>query len=130
MAAIDGTKFFGSNKKNCSECFRNKAHCFYSGFVMWIVGDGSKSVIDFENYRIGQDSVLKCEWEQSEAKRLLTDVVSVHKRLIDVVVYDALAWNSVWINHCIEQGSDAIVKTKNNNNNSIKEVKKKEISQR
>ena len=37
------------------------------------------------------------EGEQNVAKRLLTDVVSVHKKLIDVVVYDALACNSVWM---------------------------------
>jgi len=125
VVAIDGTKFFGSNKKSCPECLRNKAHCFHSGAVMSIVGDGPKLVIDFENYRTGQDSVSKGEGEQSVAKRLLTDVVSVHKRLIEVVVYDALACNSVWINHCIEHGVDAIVRTKNNNNNSIREVKKK-----
>ena len=125
VAAIDGTKFFGSNKKSCPECLRNKAHCFHSGAVMSIVGDGPKLVIDFENYRPGQDSVSKAEGEQSVAKRLLTDVMSVHKRLIEVVVYDALACNSVWINHCIEHGVDAIVRTKNNNNNSIREVKKK-----
>lgn len=125
VAAIDGTKFFGSNKKSCPECLRNKAHCFHSGAVMSIVGDVPKLVIDFENYRPGQDSVSKDEGEQSVAKRLLTDVVSVHKKFIDVVVYDALACNSVWINHCIEHGVDAIVKTKNNNNNSIREVKKR-----
>lgn len=125
VAAIDGIKFFGSNKKSCMECLRNKAHCFHSGAVMSIVGDGPKLVIDFENYSPGQDSVSKGEGEQSVAKRLLTDIISVHKRLIEVVVYDALACNSVWINHCIEHGVDAIVRTKNNNNNSIREVKKR-----
>ena len=38
VVAIDGTKFFGSNKKSCSECLRiNKretTHCFHSGAVM------------------------------------------------------------------------------------------------
>ena len=121
----DGTKFFGSNKKSCTECLRNKTHCFHSGAVMSIVGDGPKLVSDFENYRSGQDSVSKDEGEQSVAKRLLTDVVSVHKKLIGVVVYDALDCNSVWINNCIEHGVDAIVRTKNNNNNGIREVKKR-----
>ena len=125
VAAIDGTKFFGSNKKSCPECLRNKAHCFHSGAVMSIVGDGAKLVIDFENYRPGQDSSSKDEGEQNVAKRLLTDVVSVHKNLIDIVVYDALACNSVWINHCIELGVEAIVRDKNNNNKSIREAKKK-----
>ena len=35
VVAIDGTKFFGSNKKSCSECLKNmngdKTHCFHSG---------------------------------------------------------------------------------------------------
>ncbi|MBV7276075.1 hypothetical protein I6U48_24590 [Clostridium sp. PL3] len=125
MVAIDGTKFFGSNKKSCHECLKNKAHCFHSGAVMSIVGEAPKLVIDFENYKPGQDSASKNEGEQNVAKRLLTDVVSVHKSLIDVVVYDAIACNSVWINHCIEHGVHAIVRTKNNNNKSIREVKKK-----
>ncbi|AFV02379.1 hypothetical protein DHBDCA_p1350 [Dehalobacter sp. DCA] len=38
VAAIDGTKFFGSNKKNCSECLKStkaeKIHYFHSGAVM------------------------------------------------------------------------------------------------
>ncbi|NOW06139.1 hypothetical protein [Clostridium beijerinckii] len=59
------------------------------------------------------------------AKRLLTDVLRVHKSLIDVVVYDALACNSVWINHCRQHGVDTIFRTKNNNNKSIREVKKR-----
>jgi len=125
VAAIDGTKFFGSNKKSCPECLRNKAHCFHSGAVMSIVGDSPKLVIDFENYKPGQDPVSKDEGEQNVAKRLLTDVVSVHKNLIHIVVYDALACNSIWINHCVKHDVDVIVRAKNNNNNSIREVKKR-----
>ena len=52
-------------------------------------------------------------------------MVSVHKKLIDVVVYDALACNSVWINHCVKHDVEVIVRAKNNNNNSIREVKKR-----
>ena len=52
-------------------------------------------------------------------------MVSVHKKLINVVVYDALACNSVWINHCVKLEVDVIVRAKNNNNNSIREVKKR-----
>jgi len=106
-------------------CGTHKTHCFHSGAVMSIVGEGPKLVIDFENYRSGQDSVSKDEGEQNVAKRLLADVVSVHKKLIDVVVYDALACNSVWSNHCIKHGVDAVVRMKNNNKSSIKEVKKR-----
>ena len=48
-----------------------------------------------------------------------------HKKLIDVVVYDVLACNSIWINHCRNLGIDAIVRTKNNNNKSLRLVKKR-----
>lgn len=57
VVAIDGRKFFWSNKKSCHECLKNKDHCFHSGAVMSIVGDGQKLVIDVENYRVGQDSI-------------------------------------------------------------------------
>ncbi|NRT73829.1 hypothetical protein [Clostridium beijerinckii] len=84
---------------------KNKEHCFHSGDVMSVVGDGGKLVIDFENYRPGQDSESKDEGEQNVAKRLIIDVVRVHKNLIDVVVYNALSYNSVWLNYCIERGA-------------------------
>ncbi|MDT3701233.1 MAG: hypothetical protein RO469_17680 [Thermincola sp.] len=46
VAAIDGTKFFGSNKKKCSECLKStkaeKTHYFHSGAVMSTVGMGPK----------------------------------------------------------------------------------------
>ena len=42
VVAIDGTKFFGSNKKSCPECLKNttgdKTHSFHSGAVMSTVG--------------------------------------------------------------------------------------------
>ena len=47
VVAIDGTKFFGSNKKSCPECLKNikgeKVHSFHSGAVMSIVGGRTKS---------------------------------------------------------------------------------------
>ena len=59
VVAIDGTKFFGSNKKSCSECLKTnngkKTHCFHSGVVMSTVGSGPKLVIGFEMYMPGQD---------------------------------------------------------------------------
>ena len=67
MVAIDGTKFFGSNKKSCPECLRNDNHNFHSGVVMSTIGDGPKLVIDFEMYRPGKDSVSKDEGEQTAA---------------------------------------------------------------
>jgi hypothetical protein len=125
VVAIDGTKFFGSNKKSCPECLRNKTHCFHSGAVMSIVGEGLKLVIDFEMYKTGYDSILKDEGELNVAKRLISSVAKSHKNFVDVVVYDALACNSVWINHCKNIGIDAVVRSKNNNNKSLRQVKKR-----
>jgi hypothetical protein len=128
VAAIDGTKFFGSNKKSCPECLKNtnanKTHCFHSGAVMSTVGMGPKLVIGFEMYKPGQDSTSKDEGELSVGKRLISSVVKSHRKLIDVVVYDALACNSIWINHCKSLGIDTIVRAKNNNNNSLRLARK------
>ena len=116
MVAIDGTKFFGSNKKSCPECSKNskgeKTHCFHSGTVMSTVGMGPKLVIGFEMYKPGEDSVSKDEGELNVAKKLISSVVKSHKKLMDIVVYDALACNSIWINHCRNLGIDAIVRAK------------------
>jgi len=72
VVAIDGTKFFGSNKKSCPECLKNnkgeKTHCFHSGAVMSTVGIGPKLVIGFEMYKTGQDSASKDEGELNVGK--------------------------------------------------------------
>ncbi|WP_407312469.1 hypothetical protein [Desulfosporosinus sp. SB140] len=134
VVAIDGTKFFGSNKKSCPECLKNTkgemTHCFHSGAVMSTVGMGPKLVIGFEMYKPGQDAVAKDEGELSVGKRLISSAVKSYRKLMDVVVYDALACNSVWINHCRNLGIDAIVRAKNNNNNSLRLVKRGQISRR
>jgi len=129
VVAIDGTKFFGSNKKSCPECLKNnkgeKTHCFHSGAIMSTVGIAPKLVIDFEMYKPGQDSASKDEGELSVGKRLISSVLKSHKQLINVVVYDALACNSIWINHCKDLGIDAVVRAKNNNNRSLRLAKSK-----
>jgi len=128
VAAIDGTKFFGSNRKSCSECLKNAkgktTHFFHSGAVMSTIGMGPKLVIGFEMYKPGQDAVAKDEGELNVAKRLISSVVKSYGKFIDVVVYDALACNSVWINQCKSLGIDAIVRAKNNNNNSLRLAKR------
>ena len=128
VVAIDGTKSIGSNKKSCPECLKNtkgeKTHYFHSGAVMSTVGIGPKLVIGFEMYKPGQDSASKDEGELNVAKRLITSVVKSHNKFIDVVVYHALACNSIWFNHCRNLGIDAIVRAKNNNNNSLWLAKK------
>ena len=87
VAAIDGTKFFGSNKKSCSECLKStkgaKTHFFHSGAVMSTVGIGPKLVIGFEMYKSGQDAASKDEGELNVGKRLISSVAQSHKKLID-----------------------------------------------
>jgi predicted transposase YbfD/YdcC len=84
-------------------------------------------------YNCKIDSSKKDEGELNVSKRLLTRVISQYKNFIDIVTYDALACNSKFINHCIEEGVDTVIRVKKNNNNSIKEVKrsvnKKEVSE-
>ena len=125
VGAIDGTKFFGSNKKFCSGCLKNNNHNFHSGVVISTIGDGPVLTVGFEMYKPGVDSISKDEGELNVAKRLITDVSRTYGNLFDVVVYDALACNSKWINHCLNLEVDVVVRVKNNNNNSIKAIKKK-----
>ncbi|MDR3585791.1 MAG: hypothetical protein P4L59_10785 [Desulfosporosinus sp.] len=105
-----------------------KTHSFHSGAVMSTVGIGPKLFIGFEMYKPGQDSVSKDEGELNVAKRLISSVLKNHKKLIDVVVYDALACNSVWINHCRSLGIDTIVRAKNNNNNNSLRLAKRKVN--
>ncbi len=127
VAAIDGTKFFGSYLKQCSNCLstiiKGKDYFYHSGVVMSIVGDAPKLVLDFEMYDPKIDSTNKDEGEQSAAMRMLSRVIANRKQLLDVVVYDALVCNSVWINSCLDYGIDTVVRMKNNNNKSLKQVK-------
>jgi predicted transposase YbfD/YdcC len=137
VAAIDGTKIFGSKKKHCSKCLsleiNSRIHYYHSAAVMSLVGSGHNLVLDYEMYNCKIDSSKKDEGELNVSKRLLTRVISQHKSFIDIVTYDALACNSKFINHCIEEGVDTVIRVKKNNNNSIKEVKrsvnKKEVSE-
>ena len=125
VAAMDGTKFFGSNKKSCFECLINDNHSFHSGVVLSTIGDGPKLVIGFEMYKPALDPASKNEGEQNAAKRLLSSAFNTHKNFIDVLVYDSLVCNSVWINRCIALGVEVVVRAKNNNNSSIRKVKSK-----
>ncbi len=81
-------------------------------------------ILDYECYHGTMDSSNKDEGELTVAKRLLTRVVKTHRNLIDVVVYEALACNSSWINHCLDHDVIPIARVKNSNIISIKEVKK------
>ena len=125
VTAVDGTKYFGSNKKSCVKCLKIGKHSFHSGVVMSTIGTGPRLVIDFEMFNPNKDSTSKGEGELTVSKRLISKVMKQYKNKIDVIVYDALACNSIWINHLINFNTQAVVRVKKNNNKSIKMVKKK-----
>ncbi len=130
VVAIDGTKLFGSYKKSCDECCtttaRNKkTQYFHSAAFMSLIGKEPRLIIGFELYKGLEDSSKKVEGELTVAKRLLRRVAKEHKHTIDVVVYDALACNSNWINHCMANKVTPVIHVKDNNIRSIKEVKTK-----
>lgn len=65
VVAIDGTKFFGSNKKCCEKCLttfnKKRPHYYHSGAVMSLVGEAPSLVLDFEMYNPKVDSHSKDE---------------------------------------------------------------------
>jgi hypothetical protein len=130
VAAIDGTQTFNSDNKNCEHCLKAfkkgkvEERSFHSSVALSTVGDGTKLVVDFEPYRAGMDEASKDEGELTTAKRLIKRAVENHKHLIDVVVYDAIACNSEWINTCFEAGLNTVVRVKNNKNDSVREIRK------
>ncbi len=124
VAAIDGTKFFGSNKKSCEKCLKNSNHHYHSGVVMSLIGDAPRLVVDFEMINPSKDSSIKDEGELTASKRLISRVSKQLKGKIDVIVYDALACNSIWINHLLDLNIYTVVSVIKNNNNSLREAKK------
>jgi len=123
VAAIDGTKFFGSNKKNCESCLKSGNHNYHSGVVLSLIGAGPLLIVDYEMMNSRHDTLSKDEGELTASKRLISKVSKRLKRKVDVVVYDALACNSVWINHLINLKIDVVVRVKKNNNRSLKDAK-------
>lgn len=124
VAAIDGSKFFGSNKKSCEKCLKNSNHHYHSGVVMSLIGDGPRLVVDFEMINPSKDSSIKDEGELTASKRLISRDSKQNKGKVDVIVYDALACNSIWINHLINLNIDAVVRVKKNNNRSLRDAKR------
>lgn len=130
VTAIDGTQTFNSDKKSCKTCLKankkgkTEQRNFHSSVVLSTIGQGVKLVVDYEQLRPGEDQATKDEGELTAAKRLIKSVSENHKSLIDVVVYDAIGCNSEWINACIKSNIDTVVRVKNNNILSIKEVKR------
>ena len=68
VAAIDGTKIFGSNKKCCKKCLttliKGNSHYYHSGTIMSLVGETPNLVLDFEMYNPKIDFYSKDEGDQ------------------------------------------------------------------
>jgi hypothetical protein len=77
---------------------------------MSLVGSGHNLVLDYEMYNCKIDSSKKDEGEVNVSKRILSRVISQHRNFIDIVTYDALACNSKFINHCIEEGVYSVIR--------------------
>lgn len=90
VAAIDGTKFFGSYDKCCSMCLttviKGNSYYYHSGVVMTLIGEGIKLVLDCEMYNPKIDSSKKDEGELNAAKRLLQRSTREYNGFVDIVV--------------------------------------------
>ena len=128
VAAIDGTNLFNRKKPSCDDCIytnkRGKIYYAHASTVMSLIGDGANLVIDYEMIKHRKEANDTGEGELIAAKRLLNRAVSTHKGLIDVVTYDALACNSVFLNECINLNTHAVIRVKDNYNLAIRKVKK------
>ena len=127
VAAIDGTKIFGSYKKCCPECLttmiKGRKYYYHYASVMSIIGNGPKLTLGFEMCK-PREGNSRDEGEMIASKQLISDITGTFRNFIDVVVYDSLACNSIWINHCMELGVDVVIRVKKNKNNNIRQIKK------
>ncbi len=128
VAAIDGTKLFNRKKPSCDDCIytnrRGKIYYAHACTVMSLIGDGANLVIDYEMIKHRKEANDTGEGELISAKRLLKRAISTHKRLVDVVTYDALACNSIFLNECLNLDIDAVIRVKDNYNLAIRNVKR------
>jgi len=129
VVAIDGTNLFNISKPYCDDCIhtnrRGKVYYAHNCTVMSLIGDGANLVIDYEMIKHRKEVNDTGEGELISARRLLNKAICAHKGLIDVVTYDALACNSVFLNECISLNVDAVIRVKKNYNTAIKKVKKR-----
>ena len=119
VAAIDGSGLFG---RSCSKCLTKEDYHHHSSVIMSTVGDGPKRVVGFELPQAANKENENDEGEMNTAKRLITDVSKACPNLFNIIVYDALACHSKWINHVLDLGLDVVIRAKKNN--SIKRVKR------
>lgn len=128
VAAIDGTNLFTTKKPSCDDCVRSNSrgniYFAHRCTVMSLIGDGANLVLDYEMIKHRKEANDTGEGELVSAKRLLNKAVSTYKGIVDVVTYDALACNSIFLNDCINLKVDAVIRVKGNNNLALDEVKK------
>jgi len=91
---------------------------------MSFIGNEPNVALDFEMYKVKTSEDEKDEGEFTAALKLLNRVVAEYPGLIDIVVYDALACNSVFIKECQKLGIDALVRVKKITTLPLTEVKR------
>lgn len=89
---------------------------------MSLIGNEPRLIINLKLYKGSEDSSKKDKGELTIVRRLLSSVAKEHKNMLDVVVYDALACNRSWINHCTGNKVIPAIHVKDNNITSIKEA--------
>ena len=63
---------------------------------MALIGDGTKLTLGFRECK-PREEYTKNEGELIASKHLISDVTRTFRNFIDVVVYDSLGCNSIWI---------------------------------
>ncbi len=115
-AAVDGHEFFSSRKRCCPQCQTRTVtvdgeavtEYYHQGVVCQLIGQELALVLDVE-------LLLPGEGEETAAKRLLERVFIAYPRFFDIVVGDALYFDSPFINFCLAHHKHVIITAKGEN---------------
>jgi predicted transposase YbfD/YdcC len=127
VAALDGVELFESTKKSCPNCLtrmiKKVPHYYHKSVVAGYVGTDPHLVLGQEMLKPKHDSSsYKGEGELTAAKRLIKALRQKHHNFADVIVYDAIACNSPWINFIKEYNMEAVVRVKDDRLNIVKDA--------
>lgn len=103
------TSFFPSRYRSCQACCQRTVKVrgekvvqhYHRAVVFHLIGTRVQAPLDLEMIRPGEGEVVA-------AKRLLERVIRHHGRLFDVVLADAIYFESPFFNFCIDHGKHVI----------------------
>ena len=75
---------------------KGRKYYYHYASVMALIGDGTKLTLGFRECK-PREEYTKNEGELIASKHLISDVTRTFRNFIDVVVYDSLGCNSIWI---------------------------------